>query len=130
MKLCIPVLENHGLESNLSPHFGKAPAHLVVDSETRQILSALERSERAEGECAPITEMAKRGVEAVVCGGLGQGAFARLQAQGIQVFRTEHKTVANLLADLSRQALAPMDPAGLCAGHHHHEHGHTHDHQH
>ena len=101
-----------------------------MDSETRQVLSAIERSDRAEGECAPVSEMVRRGVEAVVCGGLGQGAFARLQAQGIQVFRTEHKTVADLLADLSRQALAPMEPAGLCAGHHHHEHGHTHDHQH
>ncbi len=128
MKLCIPVLEDKALASPVSPHFGKAPGYLLVDSETGQVLSAIDRSDRAEGECAPVSEMARLGVEAVVCGGLGQGAFARLQAQGIQVFRTEHKTVADLLAALARHELAPMDPASLCAGHHHHAHDHEHPH--
>ena len=37
MRILIPVLENRGKESRVSPHFGRAPYFALYDSETEKL---------------------------------------------------------------------------------------------
>ena len=34
MQICIPVVEDKGLQSRVSAHFGSAPAFMIVDTES------------------------------------------------------------------------------------------------
>jgi predicted Fe-Mo cluster-binding NifX family protein len=126
MKICIPVLENKFLESEVSDHFGKAPLYVVASSEDGEIAGLIDRGGRGPEACAPVEAMLAKGVEAVACRGLGQGAFARLRAGGIRVFRTPHRTVEAVLWALQAGGLEEMQPGHTCAGEHggHSHHGH------
>jgi predicted Fe-Mo cluster-binding NifX family protein len=128
MKICIPILENKFLASEVSGHFGKAPMYLLVESDSGDVEGLIERGNRGHGECAPVEAMLSRGVDAVACKGLGQGASARLAAGGIRIFHTNDETVEAVLASFARQELGEMTPAQLCEGHHGHHHEHGHDH--
>jgi len=35
MKVCIPTLDSNGVQSRVSPHFGRAPQYLVIDTNTQ-----------------------------------------------------------------------------------------------
>lgn len=124
MKLCIPITENKFLASEISAHFGKAPAYLVVESVGHELCGVIERGARGAGTCAPVEAILERGVEAVVCAGLGRGAFERLTAGGIRVYRTEEATVESALWALEGGGLKEYVPADLCAGHSDHPHDH------
>lgn len=126
MKICIPVVENKFLESEVSEHFGKAPYYVVATSGDGEIATLIERGRRGPEACAPVEAMLAKGVEAVACRGLGRGAFARLREGGIRVFRTGHRTVEEVLWALQGAGLEEMQPGHTCAG----EHGHDHHHHH
>jgi predicted Fe-Mo cluster-binding NifX family protein len=128
MKLCIPITTNAFLESEVSGHFGKAPMYLLVESDGAEVAGLLERGERGGGQCAPVESMMAKGVDAVVCHGLGQGALARLREAGIRVYHTEGKTVSEVLTELEDGTLHEFAGEHACAGHHgqDHEHGHCH----
>lgn len=51
MKICFPVAENHGLESEVCRHFGSAPLFFDVDTETRE-LSLLDNGDEHNGHGA------------------------------------------------------------------------------
>ena len=126
MKLCIPIIENRFLGSEISGHFGKAPAYLLVETSGNEVAGLLERGARGKEACAPVEAMVKSGVEAVVCGGLGAGAMERLGSAGIHVYQTSARTVEEMLEEFVEGNLRAMEPARLCAGHHNHGAGHGH----
>lgn len=128
MKISIPVMENAFLASEVCPHFGKSPLHLVVESGTGEIEAVIRRGEGGAGECAPVEAMRARGTEVVICQGLGQGALARLAAAEIKVYRTDCTTVEAALWAFERGELEPMNAEHACAGHGEHGHDHGHDH--
>jgi predicted Fe-Mo cluster-binding NifX family protein len=128
MRVCIPVTENRFLGSEVSGHFGKAPAYLVVDSGSGELAGMIERDGRGPGECAPVEAMLARGVDAVACRGLGRGALGRLTACGIRVLHAPQATVQEVLDALQDGGLAELDPGQACAGEHGHGHAHGHAH--
>ncbi|MGE9292629.1 MAG: NifB/NifX family molybdenum-iron cluster-binding protein [Puniceicoccales bacterium] len=117
MNICLPVLENNGLLSAVSPHFGQAPAHLVV-SDAGDIIQFCEKSSCEHGECTPVDVISQYNIQAVVCQGLGRGAFFRLRELGVEVFQTACETVDEALAAFNARELAHMGEDGLCHGHH------------
>jgi predicted Fe-Mo cluster-binding NifX family protein len=117
MHICLPVLDNNGLESAVSPHFGQAPAHLIV-TDAGEVIHYAEKSGCDHGSCTPVDVLARFDVQAVVCMGLGRGAFFRLHDLGVEVFQTEAATVAEALDAYRARELAPMGEDGLCHGHH------------
>ncbi|MBC2594189.1 NifB/NifX family molybdenum-iron cluster-binding protein [Ruficoccus amylovorans] len=132
MNICLPVLENNGLLSAVSPHFGQAPAHLVISPEG-EIVHYAEKTACGHAGCTPVDILAAHAVKAIVCQGLGRGAFFRLRELGIDVFQTDCETVDEALVAYRRHTLAPMSEDGLCQGHEHSDHdhdGHPHEHGH
>ncbi|HUK64176.1 MAG TPA: NifB/NifX family molybdenum-iron cluster-binding protein, partial [Dongiaceae bacterium] len=58
MNLCIPVEADRGLASRVSPHFGSAPAFLIVDARTDRYKAITNVNEHhAHGACNPIAAL-------------------------------------------------------------------------
>jgi predicted Fe-Mo cluster-binding NifX family protein len=121
MQICIPVLEDRGLESRVSTHFGSAPAFMIVDTESRNCrLVGNSNQHHAHGMCQPLAVLAGENVDGMVVGGIGMGALMKLQAAGITVYRAMHPTVGETLAAFTAGSLGPVDRNEACAGHGHH----------
>lgn len=116
-KIGIPVLEEAGLGSRVSGHFGKAPMHLVVKAGTGEVVAVVSKPEGVHGQCAPVEELSMWGIAAVVCRGLGQGACRRLREVGIEVLHTEGETVREVLEAYRAGQLERIRPEQACAGH-------------
>jgi predicted Fe-Mo cluster-binding NifX family protein len=120
MRICIPVLEDRGLDSPVSAHFGSAPAFMIVDtasSACRVIDNA--RQHHAHGMCQPLSALAGETVDGLIVGGIGRGALMKLRAAGITVFRADQPTVGEAVAALSAGNLQPVHHRDACHGHHH-----------
>ncbi|MEW5983476.1 MAG: NifB/NifX family molybdenum-iron cluster-binding protein [Acidobacteriota bacterium] len=121
MQICIPVLEDRGLASRVSSHFGSAPAFMIIDTESgnRRLIGNHDQH-HAHGMCQPLAALAGEPVEGIVVGGIGMGALMKLQAAGITVYRAMHPTVEEVLAAFTAGSLQPLDRNEACDGHHGH----------
>jgi predicted Fe-Mo cluster-binding NifX family protein len=124
MQICIPVLEDRGLESPVCAHFGSAPAFLIVetDSGTCRVI-ANENQHHAHGMCQPLAALAGEPVEGIVVGGIGMGALMKLQAAGVAVFQAVHPTVRETVAAFTAGQLQPVGQEHACGGRHGHHRG-------
>jgi predicted Fe-Mo cluster-binding NifX family protein len=124
MRICIPVLENKGLESRVSQHFGSAPAFLIVDAASGQCRAiANNNSHHQHGMCQPLAAIAGESVDSIVVGDIGMGALMKLQAANIAVFRADCLTAGETLDAFRAGTLRAVSPETAC-GHHGQQHGH------
>lgn len=127
MRLCIPTVDESGLESRLSGHFGSAPYFTLVETETEVVeVVANVQAEHEHGRCDASSSLQGLNVDAVVCQGLGRRAFAGLRDVGIAVFVAEPGTVSSALASFSGGRARRMTSEEACRGGHQrggHRHG-------
>ncbi len=118
MKICFPVQNDEGLESRVFGHFGSAPVFLVVDtsSNAHSVINNGDQHHQ-HGACNPLKALEGQQVDAVVVGGIGQGALSRLNQNGIRVHRAQAPTVRENLALLAAKALPEYTLQACCAGH-------------
>lgn len=127
MQICIPVVENNGLRSRTSDHFGAAPFFMIVDSESQACRAVANRNQHhGHGACQPLAALRGEQVDGVVVKGIGRGALARLRGASIQVLLCDAPTVEGALAELGAGRLSLVTPDTACGGH---AHGHGHHHQ-
>ncbi len=118
MVVCIPVSKDDGLESPLSAHFGSAPFFMLADDEAGTLRAIPNRNQHhAHGQCQPLAAVAGERIDAVVVGGIGGGALAKLHAAGVVVLRSEHGTVEEALRALSTTGLPQLQADQVCGGH-------------
>ncbi len=102
MKICFPVESNNGLESEIFGHFGSAPGFVTYDTETRESGYIDNKNAVHEhGACNPAAALAGSGVNAVVVGGIGQGAMMRLMSEGVAVYQAKSGKVKEDIAGFS-----------------------------
>lgn len=118
MKLCIPVAENRGMGSDVYAHFGSAPQFALHDTD-RGTTTFYENADQhhAHGACQPLRPLAGQAVDAIVTGGIGARAVARLNQQGIAVYRAVPGTLADTIAAWTRGELAEISADGACNHH-------------
>jgi len=98
MKICMPVDQINGLESEIFPNFRGAPSLLVIDSDSCECVGI----DAANGACSATPVL----IDAIVCsGGIGRGMFNGLRSRGIRVFNTDAFTVAEALTELAEGRL-------------------------
>ncbi len=120
MNLCIPIESDNGLKSLVCPHFGAAPAFLILDTDTgthRVVTNT--NQHHGHGMCMPLQTLQGQSIDAMVVGGIGRGALFKLAAANIEVYRSEHPTVGQILTAFRAQSLHLMDPSMACAQHGH-----------
>ena len=120
MKVCFPVLQNKGLESELYGHFGSAPAFIIVET-ADNTTTGINNSDQqhAHGACDPLKKFNNEKVDALVVTGLGLGALQRLNQEGIKVFQAQSLSIKENLAKLQEHSLYEFTPQQCCAGHGH-----------
>ena len=124
MKICMPIDQLNGLDSEIAPNFRAAPALLVIDSVSSELFGI----DASSGACKATPQH----IDAIVCaGGIGRGMFNGLRSHGVRVFNTDAITVKEALAELAAGSLVEVTEVECCGGSHHdrdeahvHEQGH------
>ncbi len=122
MKICMPVGQLKGLDSEIAPNFRAAPALLVIDSVSSSCIGI----DASSGACSATPQQ----IDVIVCaGGIGRGMFNGLRSRGIRVFNTDAITVGEAMAELAAGCLEEVTEVECCGGGHH-DQGAAHGHQH
>jgi predicted Fe-Mo cluster-binding NifX family protein len=116
MRICIPTDGVEGLGAEVAHHLGRAPFLTLVDTDSGAF-DVIANAARRGGQCQPAAPLAGRGVDAVVCPGLGRRALAMLEAAGIRVLATRASRVGDVLESLRAGAAREMSTAEACGGH-------------
>ena len=124
MKVCFPINTNEGVESIPYNHFGSAKMFIVVDSETREVKTIDNGNlDHEHGKCQPIKALSGEVVDAVVVGGIGQGAIVKLNSMGIKVYKAIEGTIGENIDSLNNGELKEFDSNHTCnhdgCSHHH-----------
>lgn len=117
MRLCIPTLDDRGLDARPSEHFGSAPFFTLVNSETEEVV-VISNGDRhhAHGRCDPLEHLTGQSVDLLVCQGLGRRALTLLSERGIPVFITWKPTVSAILTAHREGRLSRMTNEEACHG--------------
>jgi predicted Fe-Mo cluster-binding NifX family protein len=118
MRFCIPVLEDKGLDSPVSEHFGSAPLFLLVDDSDDSVeVFANQNTHHGHGMCRPLESFRGHSIDAVVVSGIGGGAMNKLRASGIDVLFGNGSTVKEILERQKEGGLRRVHPGQACAQH-------------
>lgn len=115
MKVCFPVKSNEGMKSVPYNHFGSAPEFVICDLEANTIKS-IDNGDlgHEHGKCQPIKALSGTVVDAVVVGGIGQGAILKLNSMGIKVYRANAGTIGENIDLLNKGELKEFDSNHTC----------------
>jgi predicted Fe-Mo cluster-binding NifX family protein len=120
VKVCFPISEDQGLESQVYGHFGSALGFVVVDTDTN-VLTQISNVDKIHehGACNPVAGLGGHHVDAIVVGGIGGGALNKLNSAGIRVFQTHEGTIAENMALFRANGLPEYMPGHTCGGQSH-----------
>jgi predicted Fe-Mo cluster-binding NifX family protein len=118
MKVCFPVAEEEGLNSEVYGHFGSAPVFIIVDTKDNHVTTINNKDQHhAHGACNPLKALNNQQVDAIVVGGIGAGALTKLNQQGIKVFQAQAQKVKENIKLLKDHILTEFTMQHTCAGH-------------
>jgi predicted Fe-Mo cluster-binding NifX family protein len=119
MKICVPTLEDKGLDSQISPHFGRAPKFIVSDTDLDDELEVLDNTAEHFGGMAKTPEIIRdAGVDAILVSGIGPRAIRMFEQMGIRVFAGASGTAGDALEDFHSGILQEATDEDACAEHH------------
>ncbi|MBN1317247.1 MAG: NifB/NifX family molybdenum-iron cluster-binding protein [Anaerolineales bacterium] len=87
MRIAISADDNNGLESVVSPHFGRCPYYVLVDMDGRQVSQVNVVENQNYGRHAPGTVplfIRDQGADVMLAGGMGRRAIVLFEELGIQ----------------------------------------------
>ncbi|HUV61455.1 MAG TPA: NifB/NifX family molybdenum-iron cluster-binding protein [Thermoplasmata archaeon] len=119
MKLCIPTMDNGGLDDVVCDHFGRAPTFTVVDTETNEVQVVKNRSEHMGGLGKPPEHIAKTGAKVLICSGLGPMAIDMLVGFGVEVYVGAAGTAKEAIEAWKEGKLTAASHDVACKGHAH-----------
>ena len=82
----IPITSNAGLDSPISPHFGRAPAYALV-SENKDFIVVIKNSSKHMGGFGePPDILIDRQIDILLCTEIGSGAIKKFEDMGVEVY--------------------------------------------
>jgi predicted Fe-Mo cluster-binding NifX family protein len=120
MKICIPTNHGTGLDDAVCGHFGSASYFTICDTEGGEpeiIVNG--NAHHTHGTCQPLSQLADKSFDALVCGGMGRRALETMQNRGFKVYKATDKTVRGTLEAWKAGTLPELDLAHACGGHAH-----------
>lgn len=123
MRVCIPTMDEKGLEGMPHGHFGSCSHFVIHDIDTGATdVIGNGNGAHEHGMCHPLASIEGRSIDAIVVGGIGMRALMMLNAGGIRVYRAAPGTIGENVELLKSGTLAEVKPADAC-GHHGGGHG-------
>ena len=122
MRIAISTDDKRGLDSVVSPHFGRCPYYVLVDVEDGQVRQVGAVENPYYGQHAPgvVPEFIHRqGANVMLTGGMGGRAIAFFQQYGIEPVTGASGTVRYALEQYLNGALRGAAPCGESVAHGH-----------
>ncbi|MBU2541649.1 MAG: NifB/NifX family molybdenum-iron cluster-binding protein [Candidatus Omnitrophica bacterium] len=118
MKICIPIETKEGIKAKVNAHFGSAPYFLIYDTDknTFEIINNSD-NHHMHGMCHPLKALDKKGIDAVVCAGMGARAVSKLNEGGISVYRVRAETVEEIIKRYKEGRLEEITVENACIDH-------------
>jgi len=118
MKICIPVEADAGLKAKVTTHFGSAPYFLIYDT-GREAYEIIGNNDvhHAHGICHPLTTLGNRGIDAIVCRGMGARAVQRLNKDGTRAYRADAETAEEAIRGHKKGILEEITVRTACTDH-------------
>ncbi len=116
MKICLPVMDDLGLESRISSHFGSAPFYLLVDLGSYECRT-IPNLARSKGECACDTFHSRILDEAsgFIVHAMGRPAWMNLRRQSSPVFKAKERLVKQALDSYLKNQLSEIQMTDMCS---------------
>jgi predicted Fe-Mo cluster-binding NifX family protein len=124
MRIAISADHRNGLDSLVSPHFGRCPCFILVDVEGQEVKTIAEVDNPYYGNHAPGQVPAfihSQGAEVMLAGGMGHRAVSFFQQYGIQAVTGASGTARQALQSFLGGELQGVEPC--TESQHHHEYG-------
>lgn len=120
MKVCFPVQQDNGVDSQVFNHFGSAPMFILVDTSNMETVVLNNNDQHhAHGMCNPVNALGGNKVDAIIVGGIGMGALHKLNSMGIKVFKATLPTINENIGLLRENLLPIFATSHTCKGHGH-----------
>lgn len=122
MRIAVSADDNRGLESVVSPHFGRCPYFVLVDLDGREVREVRTVANPFYGNHRPGQVpgfIHAQGVDVMLTGGMGGRAIAFFQQYGIEVVTGAYGTVRTALEQYLGGQLQGAKPCAESV-----EHGH------
>jgi predicted Fe-Mo cluster-binding NifX family protein len=122
MRIAVSSESNQGMESRVSPHFGRCPYFVLVDVEDREVLAVdtIENpffSQHQPGQVPGFIQ--SQGVDVMLTGGMGRRAIAFFQQFNIKPVTGAQGTIAQALEQYLGGELQEAEPCAESESHHH-----------
>lgn len=136
MIVAIPSIDDKGLDSEISEHFGHAPYFVIIEIDKQPPREGqVKKSLFEDDECrikvvsnhdegphtcdAPVERILKENVNYLLVSGIGGGPFAWFQSRGINIYAGAFGSIREVLRDFLCGMLTRLQQAS-CG----HDHGH------
>ena len=118
MKICIPTETNEGKSAKVHGHFGSAPCFTIYDTE-KDDCQTIDNSNQhhIHGTCNPIDVLAGKGIDAVVCSGMGMRAIQKLNQEGVRAYKASGSDVQEVIEEYRANALGEITVENACRQH-------------
>lgn len=111
-RVVVPVLDEAGEASQLSPHFGRAPLFAIIEfTESMEIASiefAPNRSEHFGGRGRPPDILLSFLPNTVITFGMGPRALRRFQTEGVAVMKASSRHLGEVLTAFKENQLVEL----------------------
>jgi predicted Fe-Mo cluster-binding NifX family protein len=124
MRIAISADDNRGLDSVVSPHFGRCPYYVLVDVEDRQVrqVAAVENPYYGHHQPGQVPGFIERqGADVMLAGGMGRRAIGLFRQCGIEAVTGASGTVRHTLEQYMGGALQGAAPCRESVAHGHEE---------
>jgi len=124
MRIAISADDNNGLESVVSPHFGRCPFYILVDMEGQEVKAVQSVDNPYYGQHAPGQVpgfIHSQGVHVMLTGGMGGRAIGFFEQYGIEAVTAASGTVRYALERYLGGALHGAEPCRESIEHAHEE---------
>jgi predicted Fe-Mo cluster-binding NifX family protein len=114
--ICIPTLNEGGLLSEISMHFGKSSYFTFIKLENGEIIeiNVIESAGKHNGGSkTPAEIIIDSGVDVLICGGLGTRAISMLRDDGIEVFSGASGKVRDVIKEW-KIGFLPITDENVC----------------
>ncbi len=114
-----------GIESDLSPHFGRCPYFVFVDIENNEIVSVNAKANPYYSQHQPGVVpqfIAQEGANVIIAGGMGPRAIDWFQQLGVTPLTTMPRKIKEILDDYLAGRLEGAEACSEHEGHHEHHH--------
>ena len=117
MIICIPSMDNNGLSSDISVHFGKSPyfTFLEVNDNIIEEIKVIKSTGRHEGgKMTPGELIIQANSDVLLCANLGSKAVQMLNNSGVKIFVGASGTVKSTFEDFINGNLHLADENTVC----------------